>query len=139
MVITYISQLTLLFGRCSGPYQENEGDIWNGHRFEQVERESIMLLQSMRPIQVANIDGNRCFIMSIYLLYDCALTVILVTSIAFPTTVTLKLLSYIPTHVLNKTPNFCNCGLDKQVSDELCRFCSHDLRKKIKKSIDMGK
>jgi hypothetical protein len=50
-----------------------------------------------------------------------------------------KLLSYIPTRVLNKTPNFCNCGLDKQVSDELCRFCSHELREKVKKSIDEGK
>ena len=44
-------------------------------------------------------------------------------------------LSYIPKRVLNKTPNFCNCGLDKQVSDEVCRFCSHELREKIKKPL----
>ena len=50
-----------------------------------------------------------------------------------------NLLSYIPKRVLNKNPNFCTCGLDKQVADELCRFCSHELRKKIKKSIHEGK
>ena len=50
-----------------------------------------------------------------------------------------NLLSYIPKHVLNKNPNFCIYGLDKQVADELCRFCSGELRKKIKKSINEGK
>ena len=41
-----------------------------------------------------------------------------------------NLLSNIPKRVLNKNPNFCICGLDKLVADELCRFCSHELRKK---------
>ena len=50
-----------------------------------------------------------------------------------------NLLSYIPKRVLDENPNFCNCGLDKQVADELCRFCSHELREKIKKNIHEGK
>ena len=43
--------------------------------------------------------------------------------------------SYIPKRVFNKDPNFCNCGLDKDISDEFCRFCDHGTRKKIKDCI----
>ena len=44
-------------------------------------------------------------------------------------------LSYTPKRVSIKDPKFCNCGLDKEISDQFCRFCNHSLRKKIKKCI----
>ena len=43
--------------------------------------------------------------------------------------------SYIPTRVSSNEPNFCNCGLDKDISDEFCRFCNHGMRMKIKDCI----
>ena len=44
-------------------------------------------------------------------------------------------LSYIPKRVFNKDPHFCNCGLDKVISDKFCRFCGHGMREKIKDCI----
>ena len=44
-------------------------------------------------------------------------------------------LSYTPKRVSIKDPKFCNCGLDKEISDQFCGFCNHSLRKKIKKCI----
>ncbi len=42
--------------------------------------------------------------------------------------------SYVPKRT--KTPEFCNCGFNKLVSDNICRFCSHELRRRIKESIE---
>ena len=44
--------------------------------------------------------------------------------------------SYIPKRVSSKNPEFCYCGFNKAVSDEFCRFCGHELRMKIKKSLE---
>ena len=44
--------------------------------------------------------------------------------------------SYLPKRVCNKDPEFCNCGFNKLESDVFCRFCSHELRTKIKESIE---
>ena len=48
-------------------------------------------------------------------------------------------LSYSPKRVSSKDPNYCVCGLQKIGSVDLCRFCGHELRKKIEKSIEKGK
>jgi hypothetical protein len=48
-------------------------------------------------------------------------------------------LSYSPKRVSSKDPNYCVCGLQKIASVDLCRFCGHELRKKIEKSIEKGK
>ena len=43
--------------------------------------------------------------------------------------------SYIPKRVYSMDSEFCNCGFNKPVSD-VCRFCSHKLRRMIKESIE---
>ena len=48
-------------------------------------------------------------------------------------------LSYIPKRVSSKDSNYCACGLQKDESVESCRFCSHELREKIKTSINVCK
>lgn len=49
-------------------------------------------------------------------------------------------LSYLPKRVINDSDEYCKCGLGKMAStDDQCRFCSHDLRAKIKVSIEKGK
>ena len=47
--------------------------------------------------------------------------------------------SYIPKRVYSKNPEFCNCGFNKPVSDNVCRFCNHKLRRMIKESIEKCK
>ena len=42
---------------------------------------------------------------------------------------------YFPKRVLSRNPEFCNCGSHKEVSDDFCRFCASELRKRIKESI----
>ena len=44
--------------------------------------------------------------------------------------------SYVPKRVYTNNPEFCNCGFNKSASDNLCRFCSHKLRTKIRESIE---
>ena len=46
--------------------------------------------------------------------------------------------SYIPKRVCTNNPEFCNCGFNKPVSD-VCRFCSDELRRMIKESIEKCK
>ena len=48
-------------------------------------------------------------------------------------------LSYVPKRVRNKDPAYCICGLEKELSADCCRFCCHELREKVKKSIDICK
>ena len=47
--------------------------------------------------------------------------------------------SYVPKRASNNDPEFCSCGFNKIVSEGNCRFCSHQLRKKIKESIEKCK
>lgn len=48
-------------------------------------------------------------------------------------------LSYLPKRVKD-SDEYCKCGLAKMPkTDDQCRFCSHDLREKIKVSIEKGK
>ena len=44
--------------------------------------------------------------------------------------------SYVPKRVHTNNPEFCNCGFNKPVSENVCRFCSHKLRRMIKESIE---
>ena len=43
--------------------------------------------------------------------------------------------SYVPKRVYFKDSEFCSCGFNKPVSDNVCRFCNHKLRRMIKESI----
>ena len=44
--------------------------------------------------------------------------------------------SYIPKRVLKKDLEYCNCGINKLSSDLCCRFCNHELRRRIKESTE---
>ena len=48
-------------------------------------------------------------------------------------------LSYVPKRVRSKDPGYCVCGLQKEVTADWCRCCCHELRGKVKKSIDICK
>ncbi|XP_028410772.1 uncharacterized protein LOC114533453 [Dendronephthya gigantea] len=48
-------------------------------------------------------------------------------------------LSYFPKRVRDSDTNYCDCGLQKVFSDELCRFCGNELRNKIKESLEKFK
>ena len=51
----------------------------------------------------------------------------------------LSTLSYIPKRVISNDTNYCVCGLLKGPLGDLCRFCGHGLREKIKRSIKICK
>ena len=42
----------------------------------------------------------------------------------------------IPKHVHSKNPEFCNCGFNKPVSDNVSRLCNHNLCSMIKENIE---
>ena len=48
-------------------------------------------------------------------------------------------LSYIPKQVNNSDPAFCNCGFQKDPTDNNCIICSNNLRAKIEASVKEGK
>ena len=47
--------------------------------------------------------------------------------------------SYVPKRVCSSNPEFCNCSFIKLVYEDYCRFCSHELRQRIKESIEKCK